>query len=237
MLAYAPASVPSVVAVVQEVQTGARDPGAPAMPSTDSRTEVRQDLRVGSTRYRFSKAVRIACSWGPRQWVCWAEELGPAYTGAGRTAPEAQREWGKLIHADFQLLHRKRPFEMDESERNRWSLLASVVDILDYRRTTPIATREIGCVRYARLPYPSRIIWIDGRRDTFSLDQVPAELAGCKPGQCIEAVVERDPASGRLLRIAHIQRISTIHRPTPAAMDQYWKNLPVADLPETDWDR
>lgn len=237
MLAYAPELALNTVAIVQNACVGADD--AQAIVSSGSTSfKVLRSFKVGSAHYRFLKLVEISHSYSLKNysWLCWAQEIGSFYTGVGKTLLDAQKEWENLVHADFQSLYGKRPFEMTEDERQRWELLSSIVDVLHYRQNTLLSVREIGCVRFGHYSYPTKIIWIDGRRDIFSLNQVPSDLASCKPGQWIEAIVERDPQHSRLIQITHIQKIAPIRRPSKDTMEAYWSELPKAELPERDWD-
>jgi len=233
MLAYAPIAALEPIPIVRDVQLGARDKPDRTASTSASETDAVRELRVGGTEYRLLRPVQLAHSWSEEGWVCWARDAGLPYRGRGATVSEARRDWTRQFHADFQGLYAKRPFEMQADEVEGWHRLLALIDVQRYRAHTPVVTREIGCVRYGRLPYPSMIRWIDGRRDRISLEQVPPEVAGFRPGQWIEAVVQRAPTTNELIRIDNVWRIQTIH--SPGDLEQEWRDLPVAELPASEW--
>jgi hypothetical protein len=50
---------------------------------------------------------------------------------AGDTPDEALADWRDQVHEAFQVLYRKRPFEMTADERRRWEALESLVDLME----------------------------------------------------------------------------------------------------------
>ena len=189
---------------------------------------------VGATHYRLMNPIRLEFSRdnASNTYICWANELGTVLQGKGATTSIAAQEFEQVIHATFQSLYSKRPFEMDEQEMKTWRTLISVINVSQYREGTPIAYRQLGKVRFGHVSYPSRIEWIDGRTDSISLDQVTAEVAGSRPGQWIDAVVRRDRKTGRLKSIDYAQKIPTPPPPSVSQAKNFWNNLPVADVPE-----
>jgi hypothetical protein len=175
-------------------------------------------------------------SWAGQGWICWADEFGFTYVGTGVTPLQALQDWKERVHADFQALYAKRPFEMTAEEVERWASLNGIVDVLEYRQTTPLQVREIGCVHWDRRPFPSSIAWIHGRLDRISLEDSPSDLAGYRPGQWVDAIVERDPLTSRLLRITHVQRIPTIRPESESGIEKAWDRMATAKLPDSDAD-
>lgn len=236
MFAYAPSHAISHAMTLEEAQFGATD-GPTAASGTSASGVVRlRDLSVGSARYEFLKPLSARHSWDGDAWICWALEPGLPYKGRGETPALARQEWACLLHADFQRLYAMRPFEMSEADLRRWQSLLRIIDVSQYRESTPVSLREIGQVRWDTRPYPYKIQWIDGRYDLIELNLVPPELAGCKPGQWVEADVRRHPRTGCLVQIDHVQRIATIREPSEKQLDQYWQDLPKAETEECDWD-
>lgn len=192
------------------------------------------EIKIGTIRYKLLTPLHIIRDWLERSQICWAEGLSD-YHGKGDTISEAEQNFKESIHLDFQRLYRKRPFEMDESERKRWRSLLNVIDVLHYRQTTPLSLREIGCVSYGRLSYPTKIEWIDGRIDSITFDMVPPELVECRTGQWIETIVKRNPVTKKLICIDHIQKIKSIHIPKESPPQEEWESMPRADLAESEW--
>ena len=194
------------------------------------------EIKVGTTKYKLLTSLQIISNW---DWfeevqICWAKELS-YYHGKGDTISEAEQNWKESIHLDFQRLYRRRPFEMDESERERWRLLLNIIDVLHYRQTTPLSLREVGRVSYEKLSYPTKIKWIDGRTDNITLDVVPPELAECRTGQWIEAIVKRNPVTKKLICIDHIQKIRSIHISKEPPPQDEWESIPKANLEKSEW--
>lgn len=236
MLIIAAAPSPPAFASV-ELDDGSASSRAPDRAgSSRTGSDVLHEITCGTTRYRLRKGLYLRYSWSAEAWYCWADDFGPRYIGHGETPPAARQACAETIHAAFQRLYAMRPFEMLDSDRAEWHLLVAYIDVLHYRETSPVAAREVGVVRWGAKPFPSKVHWIDGRRESFQLSEVPAELAGCSPGQCIEAIVERDPSTGRLRRIQYVQKIPTIHALSPSQLAEAEERMPAADLPEAAWE-
>ncbi len=230
MLVYSPSAQPQLAAIVRNWEPGESN----VVTATGaSSTATMDQLTVGATTYRLLKKISFTHWWDAGQWAVRTVERRLPYIGKGETLHQADDEWHKTFHADFQRLYAMRPFEMASDESNRWSTLVSLIDVAYYRDTTPVSFREMGRISWGRRSYPTSIRWIDGRKDGIPLDSVP-EIASCKPGQWIEAVVEREPATGGLIRITHVERMGT-----PAAsrkqVEEYWTRRPAADLPVAEW--
>jgi hypothetical protein len=177
---------------------------------TDIARSTLTDIRVGNTIYPLRH---------PREanFIPWIGEFlvdgfSPVFVGRGATPVEAQRDWATAVHAAFQELQHKRPFEMTPDDTEVWSVLSSAIDVTVYRNQTPVQIRQFGRIERAR-PYPDLIVWENGSADVVSFDQVEsADFITFKPGQPFEAVVARDPVTFDLIRILYIQRRSTATR-------------------------
>lgn len=235
MLAFAPQPAVEAVSMRQDIQMGALD--APSRGAGTSATGMGGliEFRIGSARYEFLKQIQLAFTWSGTAWICWSPQLGWEYEGRAETPAGAQREWERIVHAHFQRLFAKRPFQMEGDESARWQSLAGIINAQHYRDSTPLLLRQIGEVHWHRTPYPSRIKWIDGTEDRIELEHAPAELAAYKPGQWVEADLRRHPKTNRLLRIDHVRRIS-VPRLSENQLDDEWRSLRKADLPTTEWD-
>jgi hypothetical protein len=195
--------------------------------------ERRQEMRVGRTCYRFIMPVTVNYVETPRAWTSYMTGL-TGYTGSGGTQQQAFENLSVQIHTAFQALLRKRPFEMDDDEKSRWIQLASVIDLLYYKTTTPITTYEIGQVSFARVAHPHHINWINGKFDPIDPYKVPGELMSCRPGQWIDAVVRRDPVTHEVLEIESLRRIS-FRIPSQSELESAWETMPEAKLEPADW--
>jgi len=192
-----------------------------------------KEFSMGSTAYVFLKPIQRCDIPSEGGWISYIRAL-PQFSGKGQTSEEAYEDLKINIHADFQQLHRKRPFEMSKEENTRWSNLVSVIDVLEYKMTTPVVVREIGQISYGKISRPYRIKWITGENYIIEPQKVPGELMACRTSEWIEAVVKRDPVSNQVLEIETINRIR-FRIPTETEIRRFWENIPSADLPRSDW--
>ncbi|MCY2991333.1 MAG: hypothetical protein NTY19_26190 [Planctomycetota bacterium] len=163
--------------------------------------------------------------------------FSPTFIGHGDTEAQSSLDWRTAVHATVQELLHKRPFEMDEQDRQVWRILTDQIDVTAYRNRMPISIRQFGHVSKAR-PYPQEITWEDGSQDKVQLDMVGApDFVTYKPGQPLEAVVERDPLTFQMLRIVHVERR---RRPARLPADQERVLLEAigsaSQLEEVSWD-
>jgi hypothetical protein len=191
------------------------------------------EFSVGAARYRFVHPIIVNSLPSREGWNCFISDVSN-YAGTGDSAQEAFEQLKISIHVDFQRLSRKRPFEMDEKESANWLQLANLIDVLHYKRTTPVVVREVGCISYGMVSYPYRIKWLSGRNYIIELEKVPGELMSCRTGQWIEAVVKRDPVTHREIEIESISKIS-FRTPNESEAREFWADMPEADLGMTDW--
>jgi len=189
-------------------------------------------FNIGESYYKFIHPVIINNEPSVKGRMCYINEL-TNYIGFGNTEQAALQELKISIHADFQRLSKKRPFEMSEQDQAKWRELVNVVDLLNYKTTTPVVVREIGCVSYQKISRPARIKWLSGKNYFIEPDKVPGELMSCGPGQWIEAVVKRDPLTYREIEIESITKIS-YRLPTDAELEKFWEEMPEAKLEDAD---
>jgi hypothetical protein len=184
------------------------------------------EISIGETRYRlreplcgkFLPGESVPCEF-------WVDRFSPTFVGKGIHAQDAYRDWRDQVHEAFQDLYRRRPFELTSEDRARWNVLESLIDVVSYRNETPMVVRQIGKVSQAR-PLPRKVTWIDGRSDYVSLELMPPEFASYRPGQPFEADVERDPRTGRLLRVRYVRRIKAIPPMSDSELQTFWDSLP-----------
>ena len=195
------------------------------------------DIQIGETCYRlrellngeFLSAEDFTCEF-------WVDGFSPQFVGKGTRAHDAYRDWRDQVHEAFQDLYRKRPFEMSEEDTERWQVLENSIDVVGYRNETPVVIRQVGQVTRTR-PKHRQITWIDGKTEPFNLDNWPGEFAGYKPGQPLEADVERDPLTWKMLSVRFVRRIGTIHPMTNDELKKFWQSLPTtSSLPASDRD-
>jgi hypothetical protein len=194
------------------------------------------ELRVGSIVYPLRHELT-------GRYVRALEELfvqgvSPVFVGKGASEREAIDDFSLQVHADFQELLYKRPFEMDADEVSRCRTLNEIIDVTVYRNLTPVVVRQFGEVRFGSLPYPSQIRWDNGFTESVHPRQVnSADFITFKPGQPIEAVVVRKPLTRELIQVAHITRARRLRTPNEIAKAGLAERIGTsADLPDADWE-
>lgn len=174
--------------------------------TSDAIRSTLSELCVAGTRYPLRASSRI--SYIPVAGEFLVEGFSPLFVGRGASQEKARENWLLAVHASFQELLHKRPFEMTADDRRTWSVLSSRIDVAVYRNQTPIQVRQFGRISKAR-PYPQQIRWESGEREAIRIDQVASpDFITFKAGQPFEAVVARDPVDFHLLRIVHVERRS-----------------------------
>jgi len=178
------------------------------------------EIKVGETTYKLLSSIDTLVSFDPigKKWECrnYSEKFN--YIGVSEASSEDAIENFKLqVHVRFQQLYSKRPFEMTEDEYNEWIKLANTIDLLHYKTTNPIVTREVGCIPY-------RIKWLTDENYIIDPSKVPGELMSYKTGQWIEAVVKRHPVSYKVLNISSIKKIR-FHIPRPGEAQSDWEKM------------
>lgn len=193
------------------------------------------ELCVAGMRYPLRAPSRA--SYIPVAGEFLVEGFSPLFVGRGSSQEEARENWLLAVHAAFQELLHKRPFEMTVDDRWIWSVLSSRIDVAVYRNQTPIQVRQFGRISKAR-PYPQQIRWESGERETIRIDQVASpDFITFKAGQPFEAIVARDPVDFQLLRIVHIERRSTPSRLTPAEKQELLDVIgSSSSLPDAGWE-
>jgi hypothetical protein len=185
------------------------------------------EIKVGDTKYRLLSSIDTQVYFDPidKKWECRNFSGTINYIGISEATREDAIENFKLqIHIRFQQLYSKRPFEMTEDEYIEWIKLANTIDLLHYKTTNPIETREVGCISYWKVSYPYRIKWLTDENYIINPSKVPGELMSYKPGQWIEAVVKRHPVSYKVIRISSIKKIR-FHIPRPGEAQSDWDKM------------
>lgn len=174
------------------------------------------ELRVGAVLYPLRSALEMRFI--PGRGELLVDGLSPPFIGRGQSQEESLEDWKGQVHARFQELFRKRPFEMAAAETRDWKLLTDLIDVTVFRNTTPILVRQFGTVSKAR-PRPTEITWENGSKESISIEQVDSpDFVIYMAGQALEAIVSRDPVSFALNRIVHVERRNRPIR--PAAQDE-----------------
>jgi hypothetical protein len=132
--------------------------------------------------------------------------VSPLIVGRGTSESTAKEDFCLQIHCAIQDLLGKRPFELSNQDKQLLAIIDRFVDLTVLRNTQPIQVRQYGKVTRAR-PYPEEIEWENGTKDIVPVSVVlTPEYVTYKPGQPVEALVERDPMTFRLRRIVHIKK-------------------------------
>ena len=167
--------------------------------------------------------------------ILFVESFSPTYIGHGVAFGAAYIDWRDKVHTAFQQLSGMRPFEMSTDELATWKILEDAIDVVAYRNSTPITLLEIGEVSFERRQTPQAVRWKHGRKERVSLDQMPAAFAALRPGQCFEAVVEREPLTGDLLRSTYVKPIATVRPLSGPQLQAFWESLnDTRDVAETE---
>lgn len=166
------------------------------------------------------------------------EGFSPTFVGHGATYSEARDDWALSVHAAFQELQYKRPFEMTAEDSEKWSLLSSRIDVTVFRNQIPIRVREYGRIERSRHSYPDMIRWENGTKEAITLGQVDSpNFVTYKVGQPIEAVVARDPVNFRLIQIVYVQRRSEATRlPSKEETELLQTIGSTKNLPSAGWE-
>ena len=189
-----------------------------------------REFHVGETCYKLLSPIDAFVNFDSEnnQWECIANKFD--HKGVSIENREAAIDDFKLkIHIRFQQLYAKRPFEMTEEEHVEWVRLANTIDLLHYRTTTPIKTCQIGCISYKNYQYPYRIKWLTDENYIVDPSKVPGELMSYKPGQWVEAIVERQPVSHKVLGISSIKKIR-FHIPRSGEAQKHWDEMEKIEL-------
>lgn len=237
MAMLAPNLGQDVVSYVYAVQDDLLERGSTPASFFSGRYPI-TSFRVGTTEYQLRQSTTgrvYPARAGTFEFV--VDALAPYVVGRADTPKAAIEDWRNHVHALFQQLLAKRPFEMDADDRARWRALEAMIDSAQFRRSTPIRMRQLGRVEYRHGQFPCAIHWAGGGRERVSLDVMPPEFPSLKPGQWIEAICERDPLTRRLVRVTHVERIPEVRMMSSQQQNQYWDNLPTShSLPESDLD-
>jgi hypothetical protein len=178
---------------------------------SDAMRSMLNEIRVAGVIYPLRQSC--ATDFIPVIGDFLVEGFSPTFVGHGTTPAEARENWALLVHATFQELQYKRPFEMTQEDIKRWSVLSSKIDITVFRNNVPIHVREFGKIVSRRLSYPNKLQWENGIKEDITLDQVDSpDFVTYKEGQPIEAVVARDPLTFKLIRIIDVRRRSSVSR-------------------------
>lgn len=186
------------------------------------------ELTIGDTHYQFRSPVTGTYLALQSQSVnYYVNATGTMFIGCGETPDKAKKEWDSIVHAAFQDLYGLRLFQMTQEQREKWRVLADLIDVETYIRTAPVVKREIGKISETR-PYPSKVEWMNHTFERVSLDLMPSEFAGYKAGQWFEAVVARDSMTYQLVRVLQVTRIPAPLPKSVAEIKEWWQTLPTA---------
>lgn len=202
---------------------------------TDVMRSTLDKIQIGSVEYPLRRTVQA--TYIPGQGDYLVEGFSPAFIGHGKTQAEAFQNWKTAVHATFQELLHKRPFELTDADRRNWTVLSEQIDVTLYRNRIPIQIRQFGRVTKAR-PYPQQITWEDGCKEQVNLEIVDSpDFVTYKPGQPLEALVARDPITFAMLRILHVERRSNASRMPSEEEHRMLEGIGSArSLEEVDWD-
>ena len=188
-------------------------------------------IRIGRTVYPFTKPllarymVRDAIL-----TVLSLESLG--IVGSAPSFRLALRDWGHRFHVLFQELEGTISTEMNDLERRRWDMVASVVDLCEYRNMTPMAFRRVGNIVGRD---PLRIRWLDADADApIDLAAVPAPMAAFPTGTWFEAVVDFDRRRQQIREILSVVTIQPLD-PNGGEHGEPRSHRGMDELPSDDW--
>jgi hypothetical protein len=111
------------------------------------------EIRVGCVCYPLRQSLQATFLPGQGEYL--VAGFSPTFVGRGDTEAQASLDWRNAVHAAFQELLHKRPFETDEQDRQVWRVLTDQIDVAAYRNRVPISIRQFGLVSKAR-PYPKK---------------------------------------------------------------------------------
>jgi hypothetical protein len=195
---------------------------------------LRGDLEIDGANYPLrSPVIGVSETISSTQIQFQLPDFGPIFIGKGSTGEEAYEDWCDQIHAGFQALHRKRPFEHSEGEQLKWVYLNSLINVEEYKRKTPIVVNETGRISAIRGGMRDVIWWPDDRWETIPSKRMPYDFAGFGVNQWFDAVVERGRSDWKLHRGRHVQAIDPIPESDEGEADELLaSSKTLADLPE-----
>jgi len=203
------------------------------------RTDLVSELPVGPVTYhlRHPLKAQIALS-ADQRWEFSLNQFHPHFIGKGESFATAQRDFLNQVHATFQSLVRRRPFQMDEKQRTDWHTLERLIDVEAYWDCIPVTLLEMG-VLSAITDAGWEVIWLDGeRKEVIPVERTLPEFAAFRPEQWFEALVERRPGNYELLKLRYVRPIEPIRDMSPEEFRQWISTLPSADdVPKskTEW--
>jgi hypothetical protein len=200
---------------------------APAASHGD--TERIVEVIVGQARYRFKTPHAGVFD----LWEGVYHVGGLPYQGHGAGRASARKAWNECFHVRFQELYAKRPFEQTPEEKAEWEMLMSVVDVYDYTNATPMRRRSLGMIVSKR--DRMKIRWANGRSVALDYGSIPPDTAGFPPGRWVEAIIEEDPITGRILRLSEVTPVAAPRAAGSKALEGFIDSLPgSAALPSTE---
>lgn len=198
-----------------------------------------EELSVGPVCYQLRSPVRATVEpCDGHMWAYSVEQFSPRFVGKGVSIAAAKRDFLNSVHSVFQSLVRMRSFQMNDTQLSDWKLLEDLIDVNKYWDAIPVTLFEIGVISSVKADV-IEIAWLDGeRKELVTIDRTPPEFAAFCEGQWFEALVERQPKTYHLRKVAYVRTINPVRGMTDDDFRQWVDSLQTdIDLPksETNW--
>lgn len=180
------------------------------------RTDRVTQFPIGPVTYQLRDPLKAQIAPSDNQgWEFSVDQFRPRFVGKGASIASAQRDFLNQVHAAFQLLVRRRPFQMDEAQRTDWQILERLIDVDAYWDCIPVTLLEIG-VMSAITDAGWEVIWLDGeRKEIIPIERTLPEFAALQPEHWFEALVERQPRTYELKKLRYVRPIEPIQAMSP----------------------
>lgn len=193
------------------------------------------ELTIGQIRYPLRR--RLNGQYFPLTGELIVEEFGGSFVGHGTDLDDALEDFRLTVHQRFQQLMYRRPFELTGQDEMDWALLCRMIDETSFRNALPVQMRQFGEVQFCQRSRPYAIRWDSGHQEVIDPAIVRSpEYLTYRPGQPVEAVVERDRLTDAIVAIPFITRVRSFRSSRTIENELNDKIGSSLDYPETDWD-
>jgi hypothetical protein len=167
-----------------------------------------REVRFGDAVYPFINVVygHYEPTVGDSVFQAYIAEVFMPIIGRGQSFREAKQDWERQFHTRFHELYVKCWWERSEEERRDWKIFEEVVDMVAFRKATPLEFTEtgkilsIGRIEDDKL-FGFEIEWLDGQSEILNCAVTPEFTIDFVLGGYYEMKLLRDYLSGDIVKI------------------------------------